>query len=203
MGEQKCKDHNFYNNEVYIEDLVYWRSCYNKLNQQPQITDHNDNGQDHCEARIIRIDVIRQEYAEFDLFHVLKLWGTPPNITPETGFNYEAKNTLADATARSKIHQTLEVSTSKYISPEGVRALCEAICPELLAYKSVVANADNLNSSDVVNAFQDLDDSCHVLVDEICGTKFHYGNYKQLKKTPNNGLQIHPECWAIRHTSST
>ena len=33
MGEQKCKDHNFYNNEVYIEDLVYWRSCYNKLNQ--------------------------------------------------------------------------------------------------------------------------------------------------------------------------
>ena len=33
MGEQKCKDHNFYNNEVYMEDLVYWRSCYNKLNQ--------------------------------------------------------------------------------------------------------------------------------------------------------------------------
>ena len=181
MGEQNCKHHNFYNNEVYMEDLVYWRSCYNKLNQQPQIADHNDNGQDHCEARDIRIDVIRQEYAEFDFFHVLKLWGAPPS--PETGFNYKAKNTLADATARSRINQTLlQVSPSKYISLEGVQALCEAICSELLAYKSLVANADNLNSSDVVNAFQDLDDSCHVPVDEICGTEFHYRNYKQLKK---------------------
>ena len=182
MGEQNCKHHNFYNNEVYMEDLVYWKSCYNKLNQQPQIADHNDNGQDHCVARNIRIDVIRQEYAEFDLFHVLKLWGVPPNVTPETGFNYEAKNTLAMATTSSRSRNTtLEVSPSKYISPEGVRALCEAICPELLAYKSVVANADNLNSSDVANAFQDLDDSCHVPVDEICGTEFHYRNYKQLK----------------------
>ena len=183
LGEKNCKQHNFYNNEVYMEDLVYWKSCYNKLNQQPQIADHNDNGQDHCVARNIRIDVIRQEYAEFDLFHVLKLWGVPPNITPETGFNYKAKNILAMKTTSSRSkNKTLEVSPSKYISPEGVRALCEAICPELLAYKSVVANADNLNSSDVVNAFQDLDDSCHVLVDEICGTEFHYRNYKQLKK---------------------
>ena len=88
---------------------------------------------------------------------------------------------MATTSSRSR-NKTLDVSHSKYISPEGVRALCEAICPELLAYKSVVANADNLNSSDVVNAFQDLDDSCHVLVDEICGTKFHYRNYKQLLK---------------------
>ena len=85
-------------------------------------------------------------------------------------------------TALTKRNKTIEVSRSKYISPEGVRALCEAICPELLVYKFVVANADNLNSSDVVNAFQDLDDSCHVPVDEICGTEFHYRNYKQLKK---------------------
>ena len=91
-------------------------------------------------------------------------------------------------TALTKRNKTIEVSRSKYISPEGVRALCEAICPELLVYKFVVANADNLNSSDVVNAFQDLDDSCHVPVDEICGTEFHYRNYKQLKKKYENPI---------------
>ena len=103
-----------------------------------------------------------------------------PSLPCEEWLPY--KKAKIDVDKEAEIAQNKHHSDKKYISPEGVEALCRAICSELLVYKAIVAMADNLNASDVTDAYQNLDETCGLSVDDVCGTDFHFRNVKKLKR---------------------
>ena len=196
MGIKHCAHHNLYNNEYYMENLVHWKICHNQQQQQKKkknkkkqnhdvvMTKNNKNN--NCTARNIRIDVIRTEHPDDDLNNILELWtGIPRNSTVATrdGIGYHQLNSHEQTESRYKFKEHEETSAdidpTKYISPEGVKALCREICPELLVYKAIVALADNLNYRHVVDAYQTLDATCLGSVDNLCGTEFQYRNKKK------------------------
>ena len=58
-GDIMCFGHNFYNYEVYGEDLLLWKS------------------QDDDKKKNIRIDVIRSEHSMDDFENIVQLWTDP------------------------------------------------------------------------------------------------------------------------------
>jgi hypothetical protein len=61
IGEVRCLFHNFYNYEVYLEDLIRLRECASGIKA-------------NCTGRDIRIDVLRSEHSRGDMNRVLELW---------------------------------------------------------------------------------------------------------------------------------
>jgi hypothetical protein len=74
------------------------------------------------------------------------------------------------------------IEASKYVSAAGIRKLCQAICPELVAYKKIVEYADNLRPEEVEETFRELDERCGLSVDATCGVDFQYRAIKEKKK---------------------
>jgi hypothetical protein len=96
-GEVPCYAHNFYNYEVYVEDLVLWKECSAKKER-------------NYRERDIRVDVIRSKHSEHDLYHIFKLWtGAPVNTT----LRFKRENS-----AEGK-----GIEASKYVSAVGIRKL--------------------------------------------------------------------------------
>jgi hypothetical protein len=155
VGKIPCYAHNFYNYEVYLEDLIQWREC----------------NHENCTAREeIRIDVLRSEHSQGDMNRILELW---------TGSTFN--NTLAYGRENSVATKKIEGTTN--VTAVGIERLCRSICPELIAYKKILVLADNLNTEEVDESFQELDERCAGLsVDQICGVDFHYRAIKKQKK---------------------
>jgi hypothetical protein len=188
-GDIMCFGHNFYNYEVYAEDLLRWK--------QEQQTPHKD----------IRIDVIRSEYSMSDFETIVDLWTMPLrqqnqfNSIPTKPYNltsyvrglygrvrtieqYQPKK--VDISGHKGDGSPKKVSTSppinKRVSQQAVATLCRFLCIELITYKHLLKAADNLSPLDVERSFQELDERCELNVDQICGTNWEYRNVKQQKK---------------------
>jgi hypothetical protein len=43
------------------------------------------------------------------------------------------------------------------VSAAGIERLCRSICPELIAYKRILEQADNLRADEVEETYQELD----------------------------------------------
>ena len=192
-GQKKCAHQNFFNYECYLENLVHWKTCRHQQQRQPHphpIPNRNFT------ARDIRIDVLRTKDPQADLDQILELW-TGVSRKSTAGVEYAHSNSNSDAKNRAKnrikkFYNKYQTTTfdsimsanttqnpTKYLSPEGVLALCRAICPELLTYKSILVLAVNLNDMDVKEAYEDLDASCGTSVDAVCGTEFLFRNVKK------------------------
>ena len=171
-GEYPCAKHNFYNYEMYLEDLLQWKNCFNSYSSQ----DPNDDCRNTTNIRDIRIDVIRTEQQMQDLQRILELWtsGMHDNTTT-TEVN------VSTWLVQENSAQTLDISRSKYVSSQGIQKLCRAICPELIAYKQILQFADNLHTHDVQDSFQSLDERCGLSVDKVCGVDFRFRNMKRQK----------------------
>ena len=160
-GAIRCHHHNYYNYEVYTEDLIEWKTCHYQNKTMTAGT--------NCTSRDIRIDVLRQEHYENDLQRMLELWTGTPGLNVSYLVQHK-KNAASRPNARPK-----------YVSPEGVDKLCRAICPELLAYKHVIGYADNLYTEEVQESFDALDERCGFSVEEVCGADFEYRGIKRLR----------------------
>jgi hypothetical protein len=178
-GDIMCFGHNFYNYEVYGEDLLHWKT-------------------QNVKERNIRIDVIRSEHSMEDFEKIVQLWTEPvvTNITPSrvlrsyklTNFVrglYGKMRTIEQYQPKEnsrKQHKAEIPSINKTITQEAVTALCRWICVELVTYKHLLWEADNLNEQEARGSFEELDERCQLDVDATCGTSWEYRNIKQQKK---------------------
>jgi hypothetical protein len=180
-GDIMCFGHNFYNYEVYGEDLLLWK------------TQQNDK------TKNIRIDIIRSEHSMDDFENIVQLWTEPVAASiapPRDNRSYKVTNFVRGLYQKmrtiehyqpkpnaGKQKKKAEIpSINKTITQEAVTALCRWICVELVTYKHLLSEADNLNEQEVRGSFEELDERCQLDVDKACGTSWEYRNIKQQKK---------------------
>lgn len=180
-GEYPCYAHNFYNYEVYLEDMLFWRGAAESssslsasdMSHQPTI---NIDG-----PRDVRIDVLRVEHTQSDLNQIIELWtGKSPGQMMRT--YYKPLNTREDDSSNPHHHaDASSASNSKDVTPDGLKKLCRAICSELVIYKTILFHSDNLNDEEVEESFRELDGRCGLDVDKECGVKYYYRGVKHVK----------------------
>lgn len=171
-GDIMCFGHNYYNYEVYLEEILLRKG----LSHQ---SDRNER---------IRIDVIRSEYSMDDFNTTIGLWTSDsiqdywnnyPGVTPDVQSLYGRQRSIEKYKKSRNAKQT---SKPKVLSPEARTALCKHICIELVVYKIALGAADNLDDSDVKTSFDALDENCGFRVDEVCGTTWTFRDVKAQKK---------------------
>lgn len=180
-GDIMCFGHNFYNYEVYGEDLLRWKMS-----------------QDDRSRKTIRMDVIRSEHSMDDFEKIVELW-THPVVGARTASTTTRPFQLTDFVRglygkvrtieeyqpkqngiKGKAAQVAPIN--KTMSQQAVTALCQWICVELRTYKHLLRKADNLSEEQIQESFQELDERCQLNVDQECGTTWEYRNVKQQKK---------------------
>jgi hypothetical protein len=175
-GDIMCFGHNYYNYEVYLEEILLRKG----LSEVPPVD------RDLTPEPDIRIDVIRSEHSMDDFNRTVGLWTSPtlpewhrfPGVTPFVQSLYgRVRSIEAYDSQTTKTEQKPEL-----LSAEARTALCKHICTELVVYKITLGAADNLDVSDVQQSYEALDDHCGFGVDEVCGTTWAYQNIKGKKK---------------------
>ena len=181
-GDIMCFGHNYYNYEVYLEELLL-RKGFSGNSSSPSTS-----------KETIRIDVIRSEHSMDDFNRTVGLWTSKTTKELEefagvTSFvqslysrvrataNYDSKQNNKD-----KDKHTTTTTTEEVLSPEARTALCKHICTELIIYKLALKAADNLDSLDILDSYDALDEHCGFRVDEVCGTAWTYRDIKTKKK---------------------
>ena len=176
-GDIMCFGHNFYNYEVYGEDLLRWKQASSE--------------------KAIRVDVIRSEYSMQDFETIVDLWTLPrrqqqQNQTPPRPYQltdyvrglYGRVRTIEQYQPKAgsvAAKKNVVASINKTVSQEAVTALCRFLCMELITYKHLLNVADNLSPQEVQQSYQELDERCALKVDQVCGTTWEYRNVKQQK----------------------
>ena len=178
-GDIMCFGHNYYNYEVYLEEILLRKGLSSNSHY----------------AENIRVDALRSEFSMQDLNTTLGLWTSSnpeeyaryAGVTPFVQSMYGRVRTIEsyDKSAGKKKtdhtpqHEGLE---EEHLTAEDREALCKHICTELIVYKKAIQAADNLDEADTKVSYDALDEKCGFEVDAVCGTKWNYRNIKAKKK---------------------
>jgi hypothetical protein len=167
-GELPCYAHNFFNYEVYLEDLLLWKGAASSETPSSK-KDASTFEQVNASStwREIRIDVVRIGHTTNDLSRTLEFWTGERSTYVEDFYEIRNDNT------KSKKHQDVTL--------QAAQSLCRTICRELIVYKKILAYADNLNQTEIEESFRQLDDRCGFDVNAECGSTFFYRNVKREK----------------------
>lgn len=175
-GTIPCYAHNFYNYEVYLEDLITWKQ-------------RNKN--------IVRVDVIRSEHSRSDLQTILELWtGLSMNKVDQDEWLGSRVNSASDHAREELDHDSSSIRDSTFVSPTGIQQICRLICAELIAYQSIISFADNLNTSQIIETNHALDEHCGFSVRIVCGSHFEYRAIKEQKEIAKGSSQWHNATFA-------
>jgi hypothetical protein len=163
-GDVMCFGHNYYNYEVYGEDLLLWKGV-DRYNLQEQ--------------KDIRVDIIRSEHSMDDFTRIMHLWTDSMSAVGEfvKGLYGRVRSIESYNKGLKKQYKIV-----KEIPRTSASALCQHICTELVTYKYLLRVSDNLFLHEVRDSYKDLDDKCGFIVDEVCGTQWTYRNIKQQKR---------------------
>jgi hypothetical protein len=169
-GDVLCFGHNYYNYEVYGEDLLLRKGAdVTRSGTGDNVNDDDD----------VRIDVIRSEHSMADFSRILQLW--TDSAAPVGEFVrglYGRARTIEDY---HKASRGGKYKIVKDVPVTSARALCGHICTELVTYKHLLRVADNLFEHEVQESYRELDDRCGLIVDDVCGTSWTYRNVKATK----------------------
>jgi hypothetical protein len=170
-GDIMCYGHNFYNYEVYLEELLRRKGLAT-----------NSRG-----AETLRIDVIRSEYSVDDFDRIVGLWTSDDEkelegYTGATPYVRSLYGNVRSTKTYGPKKKRVSKENQEVLSPKARSALCKHICQELIVYKTILRAADNLYSSEIRESYRALDDKCGFRVDDVCGTSWTYRDIKKKKK---------------------
>jgi len=187
-GDIMCFGHNYYNYEVYLEEILLRKGFSNDENNNNNNSENNDNN--------IRIDVIRSEHSVDDLNRTVGLWTLKNNdndnnnngkieefvgITPFVQSLYGRVRTIQQYDPMGNTKKKKK-DYDGVLSSEASTALCTHICTELIVYKLILKASDNLFGSEIQDSYDTLDKRCGFRVNDVCGTSWTYRDMKSRKK---------------------
>uniref|UniRef100_A0A7S4I2W5 Sulfotransferase domain-containing protein n=1 Tax=Odontella aurita TaxID=265563 RepID=A0A7S4I2W5_9STRA len=105
---------------------------------------------DHPSTSSVELFVIRLEHLDQDWKTVDRMVGGNGDPLPDVG-------TPANSASHRK--EALPV-TDTYLSEQGIRNLCRALCEEIQSYKGLLASAVNLNEEDRQRSMEELRRAC-------------------------------------------
>jgi hypothetical protein len=106
------------------------------------LLDRKAGGKD-LEIFLLRIEHLDEDWSNLDSF----LGGTGSPLPKSRSHNNDASE------------KQLAVS-DRYISAEGMKNLCRALCREIQVYKQILSIADNLSKEQVEESLRELSETC-------------------------------------------
>jgi len=178
-GDIMCFGHNFYNYEVYLEEI---------FRRMGLSADANQNDKED-----IRIDVIRSEHSMEDFNRTVGLWTsqnskeyeTYQGVTPFVQSLYGRVRSIEKYDDKKKKKNKIPKANEakpEVLSETARTALCKHICKELVVYKLALKMAANLEPQEIQQSHDDLDTHCGMDVDAVCGTTWTYRDIKSKKQ---------------------
>jgi len=176
-GDIMCFAHNYYNYEVYLEEIFLRKGLSADRDQRTQ-----------RKPETIRIDAFRAEYSLEDFNRTIGLWTSHtvdewknyPGVTPHVQSLYSRVRTTKEY-RNYVFKEKTQLSNSEFLSPKARGALCKHICAELVVYKIAIRASDNMGASHVRESYEALGDHCGFDVDEVCGTTWTFRDVKAQK----------------------
>ena len=167
-GDIMCFAHNYYNYEVYLEEILLRKGLSSNSHY----------------AENIRVDALRSEFSMQDLNTTVGLWmsSNPKEYEQYAGVTPFVQSLYGRVRTIGKYDKSAGKKKPDLLNAEDREALCKHICTELIVYKKAIRAADNLDEAATKVSYDALDEKCGFEVDAVCGTKWNYRNVKAEKK---------------------
>lgn len=107
-GDAACFSHNYYNYEVYLEELLVWKGAADRsatttadVDINNSTSDDGTDGSRSSTSTTIRVDVIRSEHSDDDLNRTIRLWSGYA-MTDQVSRLYGRLNTIKAVTVSTR-----------------------------------------------------------------------------------------------------